>query len=249
MWFNKTVGIVFPAYDEAPNIQTAVREFLAVKDSSGNQIVDEVLVVDNNSKDGTADLARAAGAVVITETKQGYGNAVQCGLRSSKKDIIIMCEPDGTFVASDLLKLLTYSEDFEMVCGTRTTSEMVWQAANMKWSNRVANSLVAKIMQVLYGTCSISDCGCTFRLVRRSAVAKMEKDFHVGKSHFLPNMVIAASTNGVTMIEIPVTYRGRVGESKITGNLKGLIRTALNMIALIFTSWPRFLLRKSKIAN
>jgi glycosyltransferase involved in cell wall biosynthesis len=78
----KSVSVVFPAYNEAANIARAVREFLAVP------AVDEVVVVDNNSKDGTGDLAREAGARVILETKQGYGNALQRGLREASGDYL-----------------------------------------------------------------------------------------------------------------------------------------------------------------
>ena len=78
MWGDgKRVSIVFPAYNEAANIARAVREFRAV------EVVDEVIVVDNNSRDGTGDLAREAGARVIHEGRQGYGNALRRGLREA----------------------------------------------------------------------------------------------------------------------------------------------------------------------
>lgn len=249
MWFNQTVTVVFPAYNEEPNIRAAVLDFLSIKDLSGKRVVDEVLVVDNNSKDKTGEFARAAGARVVVETKQGYGNALQRGLKEANADLVVMCEPDGTFVARDILKLLTYSEDFDVVCGTRTTRELIWEAANMGWALRFGNVVVAKFMQVLYSTCSLSDCGCTFRLLRRSAVEAISQDLHVGRSHFLPNVVIAAKKNGQSMIEIPLTYRGRVGESKITGNLKGIVSTAVRMIQLMITSWPDYMLNKRKAAS
>ena len=120
MWDDgKTVSVVFPAYNEAANIARAVRDFQAVP------AVDEVLVVDNNSKDGTGELARAAGARVILETKQGYGNALQRGLREATGDYIILAEPDGTFVADDVVKLLAYAHELDMVMGTRTTRELI----------------------------------------------------------------------------------------------------------------------------
>jgi hypothetical protein len=120
-----------------------------------------------------------------------------------------------------------------MVCGTRTTRELIWAQANMGWFLRMGNWTVAKMMQVLYGGPSLSDCGCTLRLTHRTALAQIQGDLKVGGSHFLPEMVILGLKRRLKIIEIPVNYRGRVGESKITGSLRGTLRTGLRMIGLI----------------
>ena len=101
-----------------------------------------------------------------------------------------MAEPDGTFVGRDILKLLAYADDFDMVCGTRTTRELIWEQANMGWFLRVGNWAVAKMIQVLYDGPSLTDCGCTLRLTHRAALAGFTDDLTVGGSHFLPEMVI-----------------------------------------------------------
>ena len=226
MYGGKTVSVVFPAYNEADNIRRAVLEFLVP------DVVDEVVVVDNNSRDETAAEAAAAGARVVRETRQGYGFALQRGLAEAAGDLIIMAEPDGTFVGRDILKLLAYSEDFDMVCGTRTTRELIWQQANMGWFLRVGNWAVAKMIQFLYDAPSLTDCGCTLRLTHRAALDRFRDALTVGGSHFLPEMVILALKRGLRIIEVPVNYRGRIGESKITGTLKGTLRTGTNMIVL-----------------
>jgi glycosyltransferase involved in cell wall biosynthesis len=227
MWNGKTVGIVFPAYNEEDNIAVAVKDFLAVG------IVDEVLVVNNNSRDRTAERATEAGARVVTETTQGYGAALRRGLREAHTDHVILAEPDGTFVGNDVLKLLAYAGDFDMVCGTRTTRELIWAEANMGWFLRIGNIVVAKLVQYLFNGPSLSDCGCTMRLINRSALPRINDKLTVNASHFLPEMVILALQNGLRIIEIPVNYRGRIGESKITGTLKGTLKTGTNMIRLI----------------
>jgi glycosyltransferase involved in cell wall biosynthesis len=227
---SKTVSIVLPAYNEEQYIRSAVEDFF----STG--VVDEVLVIDNNSRDGTAREARQTRARVVAETAQGYGHALRRGLREASGDFIIMAEPDGTFVARDVLKLLAYAEDFDMVCGTRTTRELIWEQANMGWFLRVGNWWVAKMIQLLYGAPSLSDCGCTLRLTRRDALARIQDDLTIGGSHFLPQMVIAGLQRGLRIIEVPVNYRGRVGDSKITGTFEGALRTGLRMIALILGS-------------
>ena len=227
MYGSKTVSIVLPAYNEEQYIRPAVEDFFAWG------VVDEVVVVDNNSRDRTADEARRTQARVVSETKQGYGHALQRGLREATGDLVIMAEPDGTFMGRDILKLLAYSEEFDMVCGTRTTRELIWEQANMGWFLRIGNWVVAKMVQFLYDGPSLSDCGCTLRLTRRDALARIQDHLTVGGSHFLPEMVILALKRNLKVIEIPVNYRGRVGTSKITGSLTGTLLTGFRMIGII----------------
>jgi glycosyltransferase involved in cell wall biosynthesis len=224
---SKTISIVLPAYNEERYIRPAVEDFFLP------DIVDEVIVVDNNSRDRTAAEARQTRARVVHESRQGYGFALQRGLKEATGDIVILAEPDGTFIGRDILKLLAYADDFDMVCGTRTTRELVWDQANMGWFLRMGNWTVAKMIQVLYGGPSLSDCGCTLRLTHRAALDKIRGDLSVGGSHFLPEMVILALKRRLKIIEVPVNYRGRVGESKITGNLKGTLKTGFRMIGII----------------
>jgi glycosyltransferase involved in cell wall biosynthesis len=223
----KTVSVVFPAYNEEQYIRPAIEDFLIA------DVVDEIVVVDNNSRDGTAAEAAATRARVVSETRQGYGYALRRGLDEARGDIIILAEPDGTFLGRDVLKLLAYADDFDMVCGTRTTRELIWDQANMGWFLRVGNWTVAKLLQFLHGGPSLSDCGCTLRLTHRSTVEQIRGELTVGGSHFLPEMVILALRKRLKVIEIPVNYRGRVGESKITGSFAGALRTGLRMIGLI----------------
>jgi glycosyltransferase involved in cell wall biosynthesis len=223
----RTVSVVFPAYNEEPYIRSAIEDFLIPG------VVDEVLVIDNNSRDRTAEVAAGTDARVVRETRQGYGFALRRGLQEATGDIVILAEPDGTFLGRDVMKLLAYADDFDMVCGTRTTRELVWDQANMGWFLRMGNWTVAKLIQLLYGGPSLSDCGCTLRLTHRAALARIANAFTVGGSHFLPEMVILALKQRLKVVEVPVNYRGRVGESKITGSLKGTLRTGFAMIGLI----------------
>jgi glycosyltransferase involved in cell wall biosynthesis len=229
MWEGKTVSVVFPAYNEEPYIRAAVEDFFLPG------IVDEIVVVDNNSRDRTAAEARLTRARVVQETAQGYGHALRRGLHEATGDIVIMAEPDGTFMGRDVLKLLAYAGDFDMVCGTRTTRELIWEQANMGWFLRVGNWGVAKLLQVLHDGPSLTDCGCTLRLTNRPALERIRGDLRVGGSHFLPDMVIVALKRGLKVIEVPVNYRGRVGESKITGTLSGTLRTGFRMVGLILS--------------
>jgi glycosyltransferase involved in cell wall biosynthesis len=227
MWQGHRVSVVFPAYNEEAGIAQAVAEFGDI------EAVDEVVVVDNNSRDATAPRARAAGARVVNELHQGYGNALRRGLAEAEGEYVVLAEPDGTFMAKDVLKLLAYADDFDLVLGTRTTRELIWHGANMGWQLRWGNWVVAKLLQVLFGGPSLSDCGCTLRLIRRSAAERMLPRFTVGGSHFLPEMVCLALLNGLRLVEVPVNYRVRVGQSKITGSLGTTVRVGSHMVALI----------------
>ena len=227
MWQGHRVSVVFPAYNEEAGIALAVQDFGAL------DAVDEVVVVDNNSRDATAARAAAAGARVIGEARQGYGHALRRGLAEAQGEYVVLAEPDGTFMAKDVLKLLAYADDFDLVLGTRTTRELIWHGANMGWQLRWGNWVVAKLLQVLFDGPSLSDCGCTLRLIRRSAAERLLPRFTVGGSHFLPEMVCLALLHGQRLVEVPVNYRDRVGESKITGSTATALRVGARMIALI----------------
>jgi glycosyltransferase involved in cell wall biosynthesis len=227
MWQGHRVSVVFPAYNEEAGIAQAIEEFGRV------EAVDEVLVVDNNSRDATASRAEAAGARVVREPRQGYGHALRRGLAEADGEYVVLAEPDGTFMGKDVLKLLAYADDFDLVLGTRTTRELIWHGANMGWQLRWGNWVVAKLLQVLFGGPSLSDCGCTLRLIRRSAVDQLLSRFTVGGAHFLPEMVCLALLHGLRLIEVPVNYRHRVGQSKITGSPLAALRVGGLMSALI----------------
>lgn len=221
------VSLVFPAYNEQQNIEHALREF------SEAYLFTEIIVVDNNSKDATAQLAGKY-AKIVPEPQQGFGWAVRRGLREAKADLIILAEPDGTFVGRDVAKLLAYADDFDLVIGTRTTRELIWGKANMGWFLRIGNIIVAKLIEVLFSGPSLSDCGCTLRLLRKSALDKIQAHFTVGDSHFLPEMVILALKHKLRVIEIPINYKTRVGTSKITGSTWKAFWVGVNMVILIF---------------
>ncbi|MEW6101145.1 MAG: glycosyltransferase family 2 protein [Candidatus Omnitrophota bacterium] len=227
MYNSKKVSVIFPAYNEEENIAPAIEDFFATG------IVDEIVVVDNNSSDRTAEEVLATKARLVKERRQGYGYALQRGLKEATGELVIMSEPDGTFSGKDVFKLLSYSEDFEFVLGTRTTKEMIWEDANMDYFLRFGNIFVAKLLEVLFDGPSLSDCGCTMRLIRRGALNKVINSLTVGRSHFLPEMVILALLNKIPVIEIPVNYRKRIGVSKITGSFRKAFFTGVNMIALI----------------
>lgn len=230
MYKNKKISVVFPAYNEEENIAHAISDFKKIR------LIDEIIVVDNNSKDLTAKIAKANKAKVIKEKKQGYGFALGRGLKEAKGDLVVLCEPDGTFLASDLKKLLKHIENYDLVIGSRTNSKFIGKKANMRGLLKIGNIILARIMQILYRpSCSLSDCGCTFRIIKKQSLRKIIPKFTVGGSYFLSEFTVLSLLSDMSIIEIPVHYRQRVGKSKITGSLKRSIIVGFQMFRVIIT--------------
>ena len=227
MWNKQTVSIVLPAYNEEKGVGPAVKEFLATS------IPDEVVVVDNNSRDKTSARAKAAGGRVVLCKTQGYGAALTFGLKAAKGDIIVMCEPDGSFVAGDLQKLLLYLEDFDVVLGTRTSKSMIWSGAKMDWFLRFGNVVVAKLLEYLHNGPCLTDVGCTFKAMRRPAYKRIAKKLSVTDSRFSPHFMTVCMRSGLSCVEIPVNYKRRIGESKITSTFWKSFKLGMRMIFMI----------------
>ncbi len=235
MWRNKKVSVVFPTYNEKESIREAVEDFFA------NGYVDEIVVVNNNAAPGTDDEVKKTSARLVYETRQGYGHAIWRGLAEATGDLLIIAEPDGTFVGNDVIKLLAYSDDVPVVFGTRTQREFVWEGANMGFFLKWGNVAVGKLIEFLFNTTLLTDVGCTMRLLTREAYQTIAPQFSVGGSAFGPQITLLTILNRIPFIEIPVNYRKRVGESSVTGNKLRAMLLGFEMIAMIlryrFLSW------------
>ncbi|MFN4227466.1 MAG: glycosyltransferase family 2 protein [Candidatus Ratteibacteria bacterium] len=221
------MSVIFPTYNEKDSIRNAIEDFF----NSG--FVDEIVVVNNNAVEGTDQEVKKTKAVLVYEKKQGYGYAIQKGLSAATGDYLIISEPDGTFEGKDVIKLLAYSDDFDYVLGTRTTKELIWKGANMNFFLKWGNWAVAKMMEFLYNTTTLTDVGCTMRLIKRPLYEKIKNHFTVGREHFGPEMTLLVIKTGAKFIEIPVNYKPRVGKSSVTGSMKKAFFLGLRMIFLI----------------
>ena len=144
-------------------------------------MVDEVLVIDNNAQRGTIEEVARTHARLVHEPHQGYGHATRRGLLEASGDLIVLAEPDGTFRPEDIPKLLVYSEECDVVFGTRTTRELVWAGANMARWLRWGNWAVAKLIEALYNTSHLSDVGCTYKLLRRDTARQIAEQMTCGR--------------------------------------------------------------------
>ncbi len=227
MWNGKSVAVIFPTYNEKDSIRRAILSYYATG------LVDEVIVVNNNAAAGTSEEAAGTGAVEIFESKQGYGNALLCGIDYTAADLVIFSEPDGTFSGHDVIKLLAYSDDVPVVFGTRTTREFIWQGANMGKFLRWGNWAVAKMTELLFGTTILTDMGCTQRLLSREALRLIRPSLTIGGSHFGPQVLLEVIRHGIPFVEIPMNYRARVGESSVTGSFWKAWKLGWRMIFLV----------------
>lgn len=227
MWKRQKVSVVFPTYNEKDSICNTIQDFFA----SG--YVDEIIVVNNNAVKGTEEEVNKTKAKQVFEKRQGYGWAVRRGFRESKGDLIIMSEPDGTFSGNDVIKLLAYSDDFDVIIGTRTQTELIGKGANMGWFIHLGNFFIAKLIQFLFNTTTLTDVGCTMRLLKRKALKRISPKFRTGGSYFDLEITMLTILNKTKFLEVPLNYRKRVGKSSVTGNkLKALI-LGLQMIFFV----------------
>ncbi|MCX5641636.1 MAG: glycosyltransferase family 2 protein [Candidatus Omnitrophica bacterium] len=227
MWQNKKVSVILPTYNEKDSIRRVIDDFFQTG------VVDEVLAVNNNAAAGTSAEIGKTLAREVFESRQGYGAAIRRGLKEASGDLMVICEPDGTFLARDIIKLLAYADDFEVVFGTRTTQVLIWEGANMGSLMKWGNWGVAKLLEFLFNTTTFTDVGCTMRLIKREALGKIEEQFTVHGEYFGPEMMILVVLNGLRYIEVPVNYLPRVGRSSVTGHKGKTIVLALRMIFLI----------------
>jgi hypothetical protein len=227
MWNGREVSVVLMTYAERDSIRGVIEGFYATG------LVDEVLVVDNNAQAGTADEVRKTPARLVHEPRQGYGHATRRGLSEARGELIVVAEPDGTFLPADILKLLVYSDECDVVFGTRTTREMIWADANMDWFLRWGNWAVAKMIEVLLNTSHLSDVGCTYRVLRRPLAQHVVANMTVGGSHAGVEIMLLTITSGARFVEVPVNYLPRVGESSVTGKRLLAVQVGLRMIQLV----------------
>ncbi len=226
------ISVIVPAYNEEATISAVVQDFRQ------HPSVDEVVVVDNNCKDLTAERALAAGARVVVEHSPGYGCALRCGIDSATGDWLVLVEADGSFRAHDLDKFLCYLPDANLVMGTRTTRQMVQQGANMPFHLRWGNVAAAKILQFLWYVPHeprLTDVGCTYRALTKECWNAIRADLIEAGPAFSPELMCETLRHGLRIIEIPVHYFNRAGgASKHSKNFAAIARTAVKMLRAIF---------------
>jgi glycosyl transferase family 2 len=205
------VSVVIPCLNEADGIAGVVTEARAALEDAG--IHGEVLVVDNGSEDASATLAREAGATVIEELRRGYGSAYLAGLAAAQGRYIVMADADGTYPLDrigDFVDRLRGGAD--IVIGSRFKGTI--ERGAMPWPNRfIGNPLLTGMLNVLFRS-RVSDAHCGLRALRRDAIPTLK--LSALGMEFASEMVIKAGKQRLQIDEVPIAYRVRVGESKLS---------------------------------
>jgi glycosyltransferase involved in cell wall biosynthesis len=203
------VSVVIPCLNEAENIVECVTRALQVLDEHG--ISGEVLVADNGSEDGSAELAEAAGARVVREPRRGYGRAYLAGFAAARGDYIVMVDADLTYDFKEIPRFVSELDaGAELVMGNRMENI---QPGAMPWMNRyIGNPVLSGFLKLLYRT-KVRDAHCGMRAVRRDALPLL--DLRTNGMEFASEMVIRASKAELKVAEFPIALHPRGGESKL----------------------------------
>jgi glycosyltransferase involved in cell wall biosynthesis len=228
-----TVAVIIPALNEAPAIPLVLHRLFKVRlgrTRDGSPIeVSRVIVVDNGSRDDTARVAASAGAEVLSEPQRGYGRACLTGIAALAADppgIVAFLDADASDdpdLLADLVRPIA-DDERDFVLGSRLLGEC--EPGALLPQARYGNRLSVWLIHLLYGF-RYTDLG-PFRAMRYSSlVALGMRDETFG---WTAEMQVKAVRARLRIAEVPVSYRRRVGTSKITGTLSGTIRAGMKII-------------------
>jgi len=224
------IKLVIPARNEEDAIGQVV--------ASVAPHVDAVIVADNGSTDNTADTARASGAIVVSVPEPGYGRACLAAIKKAGDfDILVFMDGDASDDPNDLKALLSpiVSGQADMVIGSRILGDCDPGALTVQ--QRFGNSLACWLMNLFWGY-RFTDLG-PFRAITREAYDKLE--MQAPTFGWTVEMQVRALKQGLRCAEIPVHYRARIGVSKISGTIKGVILAGSYILGTIFKEamWNR----------
>lgn len=219
------IVVIIPALDEERSLPKVLAEI-------PEDLVNEVFVVDNGSRDRTSDVARAAGATVLNEPRAGYGQACLTGiaaLTQSPPDIVVFIDGDYSDRAGEMRALVEpiVGDRADFVIGSRVlgSREPGALAPHARWGNWLATWMI----RLLYGY-RFTDLG-PFRAIRYEtllALGMRDRDYG-----WTAEMQAKAARAGVRAIEVPVSYHRRIGKSKITGTVKGTVLAGWKIITTV----------------
>ena len=221
------IKLIIPAFNEENSIANVINDV--------PKIVDEIIVIDNNSTDETAKNAKNAGATVLKEVKKGYGFACLKGLnyianQTIKPTIVVFLDGDYSDYPTQLTSIVQpiIEENIDFVIGARVKE--LREPGSMKPQQIFGNWLATNLMKVFFGA-KFTDLG-PFRAIKyEKLVALKMTDTTYG---WTVEMQLKVLKQKMSYLEIPVKYRTRIGISKVSGTVKGSIFAGVKILSWIF---------------
>lgn len=211
----KKITVVIPCYNEETGIAAVIRSFPRTQlRQYGYRL--EVLVVDNNSTDRTAQVAQAAGAKVLHEPKQGKGNAIRAGFYnvSDDTDFVVMCDGDDTYKAHEILRLIEPLDSgfCDVVIGSRMQGKMT--DGSMKGFNRLGNWGFSFLVRIIYGV-NVTDTLTGYFAWKREVIQQLRQHLQSSGFSIEMEMITRMARMGYQIYSVPITYEPRLGESSL----------------------------------
>lgn len=225
---NKRIKVIIPAFNEQNAVGKVIRELPA-------DWVSEVVVVNNASTDKTEKVAAEAGATVLHEPVKGYGRACLRGInyinqQEMKPDIVVFIDADYSDYPNELNEVVKpiIDENYDFVIGSRALGNR--ESGSMTFPQIFGNWLATGLLKIFYSV-NFTDLG-PFRAIKyEKLIALNMQDKTYG---WTVEMQLKAAKNGLKCTEVPVSYRKRIGFSKISGTVKGTFMAGYKILATIF---------------
>jgi glycosyltransferase involved in cell wall biosynthesis len=225
------VSAIIPARNEAASIGAVVDALLALRRPDGTPWVDEVVVANNDSSDGTREIAQAAGARVVDVPQHGYGQACWDAIQDAHGDMLLFVDGDGAADPADSPALLQALESgLDLAIGTRQFPD----AGSMSASQILGNALACALIRGIWGV-KTTDLG-PHRAIWRDAfdrIAMQDRSFG-----WTVEMQLRAHLLHMRVAEVPVAWHARTGGvSKISGTLRGVLGAGFGILGMVFRLW------------
>ncbi len=225
MLFNKKIAVIIPALNEEKTLPLVLKDI-------PKDLVDEVVVIDNGSTDKTPLIVKEQGATLLYEGKRGYGYPCLRGieyLETTYPDIVVFLDGNRSDHPDEMIRLVEpiVKDDYDLVCGSRAMGNIEKDA--LRIPVRFGNLLATTLIRILYGF-KYTDVG-PFRAIKFNKLLELDMHDNLG---WTVEMQVKAVKSKFKIREVPVSYRPGTGQSKITGNIKGILVVGYRILRAIF---------------